>query len=586
MCAVASYGERPLKVLAPAGFTGNGIIDTHVPMNITSCSRPDTLCRIQATAVEVPLPKSELLAILGPLLEVRFVSDDHEDVEIAGEIVVSAPPTTSAAVGSDSSMSLSVAHPRSLSGDDVQTGMEVTFADSPNVPLPFRGRVVSTRGLRGRDPLTMHENEQVLASSREGPIWTLSYADGRTRFRSAWPLPRMSPEMNFGDVFNEDRFMHTLPLLHFLRSIIGPNAYQAAPSRAAFMIDDPNLHWPRYGYVDFQEIAVHAEKENYHVSFATIPIDTWFTHAATANIFWRNPRWLSLLVHGNNHGRNELARKYSGDTRKALLQQANWRIERLERKANLHVARVMVPPHGACSSEMLAELPRRGFESACISAGSLRAHNQNKPWTKTLGFLPAEIVEGCAVLPRWGLTRNVRTTLLLAAYLGQPMIIRGHHQDLKHGLAVFDELAGFINGLGNVMWTGMTNLSRLSYLWRMEGTICRVRPLGMKVAFELPANATHLVIDSFRASDDPTWKFHFADGFASKLTRAECLPLRDRIDRRISIEHAGLPLVDARPSGHGATNPGLVLRRLLTETRDRLQASYGVVDDDVAYPHG
>ena len=27
-----------------------------------------------------------------------------------------------------------------------------------------------------------------------------------------------------------------------------------------------------------------------------------------------------------------------------------------------------------------------GFESACISSGSLIAHNANRPWTKALGF--------------------------------------------------------------------------------------------------------------------------------------------------------------------------------------------------------
>src|ERR1019366_8149913 len=111
--------------------------------------------------------------------------------------------------------------------------------------------------------------------------------------------------------------------------------------------------------------------------------------------------------------------------------QAIHRIERLERAAGCEISRVMAAPHGACSDAMLQEMPGCGFESAAISHGSLRAHNKGKPWARSLGYLPSEIIQGCPVLPRWGMTGNTYNTILLAAYLGQPMILRGHHADLR-----------------------------------------------------------------------------------------------------------------------------------------------------------
>src|SRR5262249_35092289 len=147
-----------------------------------------------------------------------------------------------------------------------------------------------------------------------------------------------------------------------------------------------------------------------------------------------------------------LAQAFSSDQCAALLRQAVRRIEQLEARAGLAVSRVMVPPHGACSARMLAEMPAQGFEAACISAGSLRAHNPGSAWALGLGFAPAELVEGCPVLPRWAFSGMGDAALRAAAYLGQALILRGHHQDLKDGLDVMEHHAAAINALGDVRW--------------------------------------------------------------------------------------------------------------------------------------
>src|ERR1700674_3950292 len=257
-----------------------------------SCS--EKLCRIQAYQSAESLPGAELFPTLEQLLSMRFIGNDRHGIAVAGEIGFQAPWNNNVGVSSGSIPSLSVPLPAGPADDGQQLEIEVKFADDPDVPIPFRGRMVTTRVAGGGRFRPLRGNGKVLATSKQGPIWSVSETGPVKHFRSALPLPYISSERNFSDVFNGERFLEMLVLLQFLREISGNTTYKNAPLRAGFIIDDPNLHWPRYGFVNYREIAVHARKENYHVSFATIPLDTWFTHAATADLFRRNSRSLSL----------------------------------------------------------------------------------------------------------------------------------------------------------------------------------------------------------------------------------------------------------------------------------------------------
>jgi len=512
-------------------------------------------------------PATELFSVLEWIFGIGFIIDARNSGYIAGHIIIGGDGKGNSAADSGNTPSLCVP-PTASTG---QTWAEVEFSDDLEVPFPYRGRRVSIKRVEVGSVLTLRPGEKILASTRLGPIWTVSTIGLTKHFRSALPLPSISAEQSFCDVFNGERFLEMLVLLHFLREAGIGELYRNPILRAGFIIDDPNLHWHSYGFVDYREIVAHAIRDNYHVSFATIPLDTWFTHAPTADLFRRNAHWLSLLIHGNNHTKRELTRNYTGATRRALLRQAIRRIERLEQRANLRVCRIMVPPHGACSEAMLAELVRCGFEAAYISAGSLRAHNLGKQWTKTLGFFPAEMIAGCPVLPRWGLTGNVKNTLLTAAYLGQPMVLRGHHQDFKDGVEVFDEYARFINSLGNVYWSNMSDLSRLSYLWRIDGDSCRIKPLGRNLVLKLPEEAKNIIIEpiaeTHRFSD---WQAVFGDGSVHRIRADEPFSLQASISNGISIKCSASPPPEPDTKSDYPVRPSLLLRRLLTEARDRL----------------
>ncbi len=430
----------------------------------------------------------------------------------------------------------------------------------------------STAVAVGNSVLSLQPGERVLAAVPEGPIWVVTTERGARLFRSALPLQDLDGNSSFADVFGGDRFIENLPLLHFLRVAAPQGTWAQPPLRAAFMFDDPNLHWPSYGFIDFAETARRAEREGYHVAFATIPLDAWFAHDATAQVFHRHPV-LSLLIHGINHGKRELALERDRRQTAALLSQALRRIELLERKTSLRVARVMVPPHGACSEQTLQALPVCGFESACISSGSLKAHNPGCAWTHALGFLPTEWVAGCPVLPRWSFGGNVDTNILVAAYLGRPMIFRGHHQDLRDGLELLDVIAARINGLGSVQWAPLGELSRMSYQSRSDADRCLVRLLGRHTRFPVPDSARELAIDDGgQTSPDAQYEIVLG-GKTFWRSPGEPLMLPDAEDRWVDIH---LPAL-AGPSDAGArlprTSASVVLRRLLTESRDRMQAA-------------
>jgi hypothetical protein len=402
---------------------------------------------------------SALLSILEDLWPVKFSCSEESQRESSGELIIANVEGAARRSGARvSSLSMPRSEPVSSEGELLE--IAVRFSDEPSVPFPFRGRSLRTQVSGRPNILSLTPDEQALATCELGPVWAFSEGEDANHFRSGFALPVLPADGSLLDVLSGRRFLEMLPLLHWLREMCASSPYSSSPLKACFIFDDPNLHWPRYGFVDYRQLATHAEKENYHVSFATIPLDTWFTHRDAAEIFRNQRNRLSLLVHGNNHTKRELARPYTEAERIFLLKQAIQRIERLERRSGLVVSRVMVPPHGACSEEMLAALPFCGFEAACISHGSLRAHNNSRAWTKTLGFLPSELIQGCPVLPRWGVTGDLKNTILLAAFLKQAIILRGHHQDLKDGPELLDELARFINGLGPVKWLNMTDMTR------------------------------------------------------------------------------------------------------------------------------
>ena len=175
-------------------------------------------------------------------------------------------------------------------------------------------------------------------------------------------------------------------------------------------------------------------------------------------------------------------------------------------------------------------------------------------------------------MPRWRLANNAKNTILLAAYLQQPIILVGHHGDLKDGVGLLDELADFINGLGKVDWLDMAAMAQINYRWRLEGGVLRVQPLGSRVKVK-DSNRDECIGRGFQQSNKLEHLADFVSANAPappsaggsrlrfqakriKIFCWKCPPNRQSQLDKISTRRAFRPFV----------------RRLATEARDRLVA--------------
>jgi hypothetical protein len=448
----------------------------------------------------------------------------------------------------------------------------VQFTSSPSLPAVFRGRTVETEAALPPSGLRLADQE-VLASISGRPIWAVRGQGAEESYHSAIPLPNMDANGVLFEHFASHNFLGLLPLIHFLHRVIGADRWTAPPLRACFMFDDPNLHWPRYGHVDFRELALSAERHHYHASFATIPMDGWYVHRGTAEIFRQYQSRLSLLCHGNNHTTHELARDYAAADRQALVAQALQRIGSLERRSKVQVSRVMAAPHGACSEELMGDMARLGFEAACISHWSNRSHNPSKQWNMRLGLAMAEMVADLPLIPRFRIFPTCQTDILLAAFLNQPIIPVGHHEDVADGLALLEGLAGFINSLGEVQWLDMQSIARSNFFTLREAEVLQVKMYSRKIRLAVPPGIEQLCIHRPWLSDGDQegleLRLQNEDSVQFNLYRGERIPIRPGGEVEIASIHPSL--LDSVKVPVARTPLWAVARRQLCEIRDRMK---------------
>jgi hypothetical protein len=496
------------------------------------------------------------------LLPVSMRNDGPDAPRANARLIATAAGTCSLPQWIDNHSTLSLALPGTPREAPAWRTARVQFADSIDVPWPYRGRALDLQIPVDTIALAVDGTDTVLAASGNSALWTVSRDVNSRCMRSAVSLPRLERPGALGSELASGRAMSVLPLIEFARAACNDERLLAPALRASFVIDDPNVRWPTYGYADFEAIANDAAQYNYHVAFATIPLDAGWVHPANVRIFSTPVARVSLLVHGNNHARDELAAALSTDGCAALLRQARTRIEVLERRSGLQVCRVMVPPHGACSSQMLAALPAQGFEAACISAGSLRAHNVGQAWTDKLGLAPSETVLGCTVLPRWAFAAADDALLMGATYLGQPLVLRGHHADLKEGLDLFRAFAQKINRLGSVRWSRLSDLSRSNFCSRHDASTLHVRALSPRIEFGVESGIERVVV----AAAPHGWRSN-----SHGVTVAEGQPLVLDVAPGGSVRvEAMLKDLPSSTKPDPRTPAKLILRRVLTEARDRL----------------
>jgi hypothetical protein len=383
-------------------------------------------------------------------------------------------------------------------------------AGSPEVGLPgevrFSGSEVLEDCLHDRmmfvgastpsvSVLQAQPGDEVVASIAGRPIW-LSRSEGGTALQIVGvSLPVVQPNELLFQHFNEERFLQLLPLMNFLSRLVRETNWQSTSLPACLVIDDPSLYRPSYGHIEFHRLAEHAARHNFFVSVATIPLDAWWVHRRVAEIFRSFYPRLSILIHGNNHTARDMLLNGNGEIGLAVAAQALRRMDRLQQAHQLEVLKIMEAPHGAIADGMFAHLLTLGYEAALGTTRLLVMHNPTTARPASFGLGRSSILSGgMPVIPRIKMTRNWRNSVLIAAFLGQPIVVVLHHGDVADGYEPLVEMAKTINQLQGVRWTSPLGIARSNYTELRKQDSLAIKMYSRRILFSVPAGIKNICI--------------------------------------------------------------------------------------------
>jgi hypothetical protein len=447
----------------------------------------------------------------------------------------------------------------------------VRLSHAPGVDRRLRG--VCLPGGRG-PAVRAAPGDEVLAARSGAPVW-VRRAGARPEYAIADAPRELRPGEPLSAVLRPDGSAWGLPVVAFLRGVCAGHLFDPPGLRATFLFDDPNLHRPSYGHLDYARLARDAAAHGYHAAMATVPADSWWVSRRAAAIFRANPRRLSLLVHGVDHLPAELGRQVSVPAAAAALWRGLARVRSLERRAGVRVARVMAPPHHACGPVAAEALALTGFDALCqvddrpLAADPALAGWDLADWTR----------EGLPAIPRIKLPSRddgsdaggieaLAAGLALHAYLDHALVLYGHHYDAAPGLRPLREAAARVAALGPVTWASPALIAEGNVSVRAEGDLLRIRPGSRRVRVVPPPGTTRLRVETPAGTEADAVIVSAGPGAA---------PARGAPWSELPLPGPGPLVVRLRREGEGAgigraPGPGLrtLARRGAAEARDRL----------------
>ncbi len=424
--------------------------------------------------------------------------------------------------------------------------------------------------LHATSALAADDGTQVLASCAGKPTWTRC---GRSEQALLAPA-ELEPEEALRERLCLSRSAALLPLVHFLRRLSAPIDWQPPAARACIVFDDPNLHWPSYGFVKLSRLSEHARAHGYHASLAMVPLDSWFAHPAAVRTLKRSEGAISLAVHGNDHNGGELGRQETEAEGLALAAQALRRIAAFERRTGIAVDRTMVPPHEECSQATVEGLLSSGFEAITMTRPFPWLARPPRTWLARpegvdalVGWRPADFAGALPVLLRHPLLTRDAPELVLRAFLDQPLILYGHHGDLAEGgLDVLASAVEEVNRLGETHWCSLGEIVAGNFETRPRGSQLGVRPLTRRAQLVVPETAEQLLVELPPAHPGPANEQLIVDGRPAELgDPVEVVP-GSAVELRLQARN----LVDVETVPAPRRQPIALARRALGEGRDRL----------------
>lgn len=526
------------------------------------------LPRIAVFSSGQSLPSERLFRALGWLHSVEFVSGQEMRADLYDAALMFGATREDAVRAASSGlrcMAFLGGEPRQVrSGSSNIRLSSVGYLDRS-----LRELVLADTGFEHILPAEVQPGDQVVAWQGDDALWI-----HRTEESSSLDLVAVDPpDLREGEElwkhFTKGDWMRLLPLMHFVRELSG---WKPPAPRACFIFDDPNLHWKSYGYIRYEQLFDHALQHDYHVAFATVPLDSWYIHPATARFFRTASARLSLLMHGNNHTRHELGNGGTEQSRRATVAKALLRTRRLEEEYGLPVARVMAAPHDCCDHRMGDVLMRMGFDALFYAISSPQASNPSSIPAITVGLNPAEFIgDGMAVIRRFKMRRDPLPTPRFLAFLGQPIIFAGHHDDLAGGLDLLEQLSALINSIPGMQWMDMKAIAETNFSRWIEGDRLRVKMFSRSIRVKIPEGVRHLSVHRPWVDENRTEGLTVLRSAADPecMDRYECEFLPVVPGEEVVLKSVSPDFIDPHNVAISRTPLWAIVRRQLAEVRDR-----------------
>jgi hypothetical protein len=257
----------------------------------------------------------------------------------------------------------------------------------------------------------------------------------------------------------------------------------------------------------------------------------------------------------------------------AVAAQALRRMDRLQQAHQLQVLKVMEPPHGAIADGMFPYLLTLGYEATLGTTRLLVLHNPTTVWPASFGLERSHVLSGgMPVIPRIKMTPHWRNSVLIAAFLRQPIVIVLHHGDVADGYEPLVEIAKMINQLEGVRWNSPLGIARSNFTELRRQDSLTIQMYSRRILFSLPAGIKNISIHRPWARDgscDELIIQHSGQEIFHESGAATLGPIA--MDSSVELEVYAPPAnpVDYRTVPAPRLSCWPVTRKFLIEARDR-----------------
>ena len=194
--------------------------------------------------------------------------------------------------------------------------------------------------------------------------------------------------------------------------------------------------------------------------------------------------------------------------------------------------------------------------------------NPGTAWPLTVGMTPAEpLGEALPVYPRYNIRWDASYPIF-CAFLGQPIVPVGHHEDAAHDLELLRISADLINSLGAVQWTDLQSIARANFISQRRAELLHVKMYSRRIELVVPEGVQRVFVERpWTGGAEAVEMTNFENEARARSDETLTVHAGEKITISALRSDAVEPSAVKRPP----TPLWAIARRQLCEGRDRLR---------------